>query len=591
MSEFNLLDEGWISVVTDYKGTTKLVGMKEFFKDAHSYIALAGDTKTQDFAVMRFLLAVLHTVFSRYDADGNPYEMIELNKRMQQVEEVYEEDESDYKDALMDTWKNLWNKGEFPEIVDEYLEAWRDRFYLFDDKYPFYQVTKDFFENCTLVNQKSETKSPSWISFKTINRKISETKDKDAIFSMISDIDSDLKGDLDSAQLTRWLINYMAYSTTPDKTKIKSFLEIRDIEKYDGHKGWQYAIGAIHYNDINLFRTLLLNLVLVHPLEKFIGKIQTPAWEFTPEDNVRFYLEKRSVDNLAKLYTDFSRAVYISNDKNKYGKYFTIAQLPILDKKNNFLECMTIWQKVKLKGVEEKVWIAKENQVHESLWRNFGIIYLANITDWSDYRSPGIIDWFRKISKNISDKSYIKLSSLGIKSDGTASNVMLNEINDELYIRLSVSEDLSSSGWVSRINNLVENTKKFLNEKYRDYATNVVGLDTGLLKSNATNEQKKLINLKADSLLEQIYSKIDKPFKDWLASIDYNEDKEKKLIECKKIIIDLIREEAKQAYLKLGDRAFLGINYRLNNDKEYTNIAMAYNKLAIELTKYEKGDL
>ena len=35
MSEFNLLDEAWISVVTDYKGTTKLVGMKEFFKDAH----------------------------------------------------------------------------------------------------------------------------------------------------------------------------------------------------------------------------------------------------------------------------------------------------------------------------------------------------------------------------------------------------------------------------------------------------------------------------------------------------------------------------------------------------------------------------
>ena len=176
MSEFNLLDEAWISVVTDYKGNTKLVGMKEFFKDAHNYIALAGDTKTQDFAVMRFLLAVLHTVFSRYDADGNPYEMIELNNRMQQVEEVYEEDESDYKDALMDTWKNLWNKGKFPEIVDEYLEAWRDRFYLFDDKYPFYQVTKDFFESCTLVNQKSETKSPGWISFKTINRKISETK-------------------------------------------------------------------------------------------------------------------------------------------------------------------------------------------------------------------------------------------------------------------------------------------------------------------------------------------------------------------------------------------------------------------------------
>ena len=64
MGEFNLLDEGWISVVTDYKGKTDTVGMKEFFENAHNYIALAGDTPTQDFAVMRFLLAVLHTVFS-----------------------------------------------------------------------------------------------------------------------------------------------------------------------------------------------------------------------------------------------------------------------------------------------------------------------------------------------------------------------------------------------------------------------------------------------------------------------------------------------------------------------------------------------
>mgnify|MGYP001942233756 CR=1 FL=1 len=182
MSEFNLLDEGWISVVTDYKGTTKLVGMKEFFKDAHKYIALAGDTKTQDFAVMRFLLAVLHTVFSRYDADGVVYKGIELDDRMRQVEEIKGRAAKEYPDALMKTWKDLWNSGKFPEIVDEYLEAWRDRFYLFDDKYPFYQVTKDFFESCTLVNQKSETKSPGWISFKTINRKISETKDKDAIY-------------------------------------------------------------------------------------------------------------------------------------------------------------------------------------------------------------------------------------------------------------------------------------------------------------------------------------------------------------------------------------------------------------------------
>lgn len=55
MSDYNLIDEPWISVVVDYKGTTKLVGLKEFFEHAHEYIALAGDMPTQDFAVMRFV--------------------------------------------------------------------------------------------------------------------------------------------------------------------------------------------------------------------------------------------------------------------------------------------------------------------------------------------------------------------------------------------------------------------------------------------------------------------------------------------------------------------------------------------------------
>lgn len=90
MGEFNLLDEKWINVVTEYKGTIETVGMRDFFKNAHEYIALAGDTPTQDFAVMRFLLAVLHTVFSRYDADGKAYEILEMNDRMQPIEEPEE---------------------------------------------------------------------------------------------------------------------------------------------------------------------------------------------------------------------------------------------------------------------------------------------------------------------------------------------------------------------------------------------------------------------------------------------------------------------------------------------------------------------
>ena len=92
---------------------------------------------------MRVILSIMHTVFSRYDAYGNPYDEVEVNEKMQQKEPVDEEDYEDYEDDLMSTWEDLWQAGKFPKIVTDYLDKWHDRFYLYDEKYPFFQVTKD----------------------------------------------------------------------------------------------------------------------------------------------------------------------------------------------------------------------------------------------------------------------------------------------------------------------------------------------------------------------------------------------------------------------------------------------------------------
>lgn len=110
LGKFNLLDEPWISVIVDDKGQTKEVSLKDLFENAHKYKGLAGEMKTQDFAMLRLLLAVLHTVFSRFDADGKKYEYIKLDDRYRQVEKVDEDDEEDYIEDLEETWKNLWKR-------------------------------------------------------------------------------------------------------------------------------------------------------------------------------------------------------------------------------------------------------------------------------------------------------------------------------------------------------------------------------------------------------------------------------------------------------------------------------------------------
>ena len=68
--EFNLIDEPWIKVM-DNNCHVSEVSLKDALLNAHNYTSLSGELPTQDVAVMRLMLAVLHTVYSRVDEDGN----------------------------------------------------------------------------------------------------------------------------------------------------------------------------------------------------------------------------------------------------------------------------------------------------------------------------------------------------------------------------------------------------------------------------------------------------------------------------------------------------------------------------------------
>ena len=214
MGRYNLLKEKWISVSADNKGRTEDVSLIDVFKNADKYVDLAGDTKTQDFAVMRVLLAVLHTVFSRFDAFGKPYPEVELDDRYRQREPIVDEDERiDYNDELFETWKNLWNKGSFPEIVKDYLLKWEDHFNLFDEKYPFYQVLYE-----DISDERISKGNPGKIYGKNINRLISESENKTALFAP-KQAQNKSKDRMTYPEVVRWLITFQGYAGLADKTR------------------------------------------------------------------------------------------------------------------------------------------------------------------------------------------------------------------------------------------------------------------------------------------------------------------------------------------------------------------------------------
>lgn len=554
MGEFNLLDEEWINVVTDYKGTTKPVGMKEFFENAHNYIALAGDTPTQDFAVMRFLLAVLHTVFSRYDADGNAYEMLEMNDRMQPKEEPAE-DLEEYEDLLMDTWKDLWNKGNFPKIVNEYLEEWKDRFNLFDDKYPFYQVTEK-----EIDVSKINKSAPSEVLGKNINRRISESANKIALFSPKYSNDLN-KEKMSQDEVARWLLTFQSYSGLSDKV-------IFGKEKYKASKGWLFDLGGVFLSSDNLFKTILLNL----QLKNFSNKIQKPCWEFSPEEVVQKQMSFEPIDNIAELYTVWSRAVCIKDYSPENAFSMSIVKLPEVIHEDQFLEPMTIWR-YNTTGDNKEKFTPRKHQMNKSMWRSFGLITETESEENPDpknkKRKPGIIDWMNKISDFVDDK-IIKINSISMEDDGNATSwVPTNEVVDHLYIDEAVFNDLEKEGWIYRINKVVDMTKEVVEFIYKGFLNDINEI--------RNLESKDFVN----NGVELLYYEIDKPFRDWILSIDINDDKEKKITDWKNELSYLVFNQAEKIAKSSNSRDFIGISV----DGTTKNIATAFNIFSARLNK------
>lgn len=86
--EYNLLEERWVRVRgQDY--TVQEVSLPDALLHAHEYRDLAGELPTQDAAMLRLLLAVLHTVFSRVDENGTPAPFEETDDALTRWEELY----------------------------------------------------------------------------------------------------------------------------------------------------------------------------------------------------------------------------------------------------------------------------------------------------------------------------------------------------------------------------------------------------------------------------------------------------------------------------------------------------------------------
>ncbi|PKY88565.1 type I-E CRISPR-associated protein Cse1/CasA [Falseniella ignava] len=555
MSRFNLLEEAWIPVVMDERGNSKEVSLKEFFENAHHYKCLAGDTRTQNFALLRFLLSILHTVYSRFDDEGSIYEQIELNAHFFPANSVDTFEQEQYEEALMTTWLNLYRRGSFTESIQKYLDKWQDRFYLFDEKYPFFQVKES-----DISQDKINKSSGSKISGKNINRLISESDNKIALFSPKSEF-NDNKNILNESEVVRWLITYQSYTGLADKVIFGS-------DKYKASKGWLFDIGGIYIEEKNLFETLMVNYIILHPQREYRASIQRPCWEYDSEDKIKAYFSGAPIDNLAELYTLWSRAIYIDPEIDINRPFSCqIVKLPDLEHEDQFLEPMTLWKH----NDKTKKFTPRKHPANQALWRSIGLV--ASPSSFSDgQRRPGLIDWLNwLIDEEFISEKVVKLQSISMKDDGNATSwVPVDEICDSLNVKDILLADTEDNYWIPRIDEAVEKTKKVIGYTYREFLRDIFEI----------RGVKNKVQL--DQFVESLFSLVDQPFREWIATIEVFDSKDNKVLEWYDQLSIIVDQQAKTHVVQGTSRDFIGIP---DNEGGRKNIITVYNKFKYFLYK------
>jgi CRISPR system Cascade subunit CasA len=264
MSRFNLIDEPWIPVrfldQTQPDGTREELGIRDTLLRAKDIAVIEDPSPLVVASLHRFLLAVL------YRALEGPTDI--------------------------DQAKGWFKSGLPADKIDAYLEQWRPRFWLFDEKVPFFQIP-DFQPN-------------KWNAWTVLAAEHNANNAK----VLFDHIDVTQPGNIRASQAVRWV------------------LAIQTFTLGGGNSEFKYTKGAPSTKAAmflplgrNLEDTLLIGLI---PQNRAVMAQDIPVWERDAEATASLKSGVlRSISGNADRYTWRSRSIRLRCDEE--GKVNSLA--------------------------------------------------------------------------------------------------------------------------------------------------------------------------------------------------------------------------------------------------------------------------
>ncbi|GGV45300.1 type I-E CRISPR-associated protein Cse1/CasA [Streptomyces griseoflavus] len=385
---FDLVNEPWIQVLR-CNGSQDELSLRQVFAQADDLRRVPGELATQEFALIRLLLAVAH------DALDGP--------------------------AGVEEWAELWGDPDCFAPVQAYLEEHRERFDLLHPVAPFLQTSG-------LRTAKDEVFS--------LNRIVADVPAGEPFFSArLPDVSR-----LSFAEAARWVVHVHACDTSGIKSGMVDDDRVKGGKVYPLGTGWAGGLGGVFVEGGTLRETLLLNLVAADTDELDFSPDDRPAWRRGPCGPGS---DGRSATGLRDLYTWQSRRVRLHHDADGVHGVVLGYGDPLAWRNMHRLEPMTPWRR---SPAQEKklgrspVYLPLEHDPARSAWRGVAALLADRAEETGGAEGPSrlrprILEWVARLvtEGHLSRRFLVRARVVGVRY-GTQQSVVDEVVDDRLVM-------------------------------------------------------------------------------------------------------------------------------------------------------------
>ncbi len=416
--EYNLLDEPWVPVRL-LDGTITEVGLLELLQRSTDIADLACELPTQNIAIQRLVLAVAYRVATPLDTEE---------------------------------WLEQLEEGAPIEQMIDYLEKWRERFYLFGGQYPFMQV--------------ADLRTPK-DTVSGLEKLIADVPNGEQFFTTRN---GKALERISAAEAARWVVHTQAYDPSGIRSGAVGDREVKGGKGYPIGPAWCGHLGLVWLKGKNFNETLLLNLVPADAGD-LKGVPVTTEWDWctweasTPETSARgnySRLDPKGTPrdlSIPKLLTWHSRRIKLIGDSSGVTSVVLAQGDKLAPQQMQRYEPQSLWRYSlpQSRNHKQDVYMPSKFKAGRALWRDLpGTLPVCEMIQGADkqpkreFLQSAVLAFHAELKSSMLAEDYptqMQIQAVGVTygpQEATVDDIYADELTLSVAMMRTEREDLAT---------------------------------------------------------------------------------------------------------------------------------------------------